>query len=98
MGFKLNHKGDYDSIDVKLIKFPYAFKAKCEEYVEQGIATDMDDAANQLKDCTIELELFYDKHSGLFAVESDAVDSISKELVSPYSKELAENVDEEDDD
>lgn len=95
MGFKLNHQDDYDSIEVKLSKFPYVFKTKCEEYVEQGLATDMDDAAKQLKDCTIELELFYDKHYGLFGVESEAVESISDEMVSPYTKEIAENANEE---
>ena len=94
MAFKLNTLDTYDSINIKLIDYPEAFKAKCEEFVEQGIATDMDDAAEQLKDYEIDLQLVYDKHYGLFAVEAEAVESCAEDIYSPYTNEIAEEINE----
>lgn len=94
MAFRLNKNEDYDSLTIRLINFPHAFKAKCKEYVEQGIAKNMEEAESLLKDCEIELELFYDINNGLFGVESEAMDSLSDEMVSPYTSEVAENANE----
>ena len=89
MGFKFTTSKDYDSIEVELIKFPHAFQAKCEEYVAEGNAKDIEDAKRQLKDCRIDLELFYDKHNGLFGVESEATENHAT-IVSPYTGEEGE--------
>lgn len=86
---KLATSSDYESINVKLINFPKAFKAKCEEFISQGIAENMADAEEQLKDCEIELELYYHKDYGLFGVESGAVES-SCDIYSPYTGEECE--------
>lgn len=96
MAFKLNTLNSYDSIVIKLIDYPEAFKAKCEEFVEQGIATDIADAEHKLKDCEIDLQLVYDKHYGLFAVEAEAIESCASDIVSPYSGENAEEIIEEE--
>ena len=96
MAFKLNTLDTYDSIKIRLIDYPEAFKSKCEEFVEQGIATDMDDAAEQLKDYEIDLQLVYDKHNGLFAVEAEAIESCASDIYSPYTGKGAEEIIEED--
>lgn len=96
MAFKLNTLNTYDSVKIKLIDYPEAFKAKCEEFVEEGIATDIADAERQLKDCEIDLQLVYDKHLGLFGVEAEAIESCASDIVSPYSGENAESIIEEE--
>ncbi len=96
MAFKLNTLDTYDSIKIRLIDYPEAFKSKCEEFVEQGITTDMDAAAEQLKDYEIDLQLVYDKHYGLFAVEAEAVESCAEDICSPYNGKSAEEIIEED--
>ena len=96
MAFKLNKLNTYDSITINLIDYPEAFNAKCEEFVEQGLATDMDDAAEQLKDYEIDLQLVYDKHYGLFAVEAEAIESCASSIHSPYTGKIAEEIIEED--
>ena len=96
MSFTLNTSNNYDSIVIKLIDYPEVFKTKCEEFVEEGIATDIADAERQLKDCEIELQLVYHKHYGLFAVEAEAIESCASDIVSPYSGENAESIIEEE--
>lgn len=96
MAFKLNTLNTYDSVKIKLIDYPEAFKAKCEEFVEEGIATDIADAERQLKDCEIDLQLVYHKHYGLFGVEAEAIESCASDIVSPYSGENAESIIEEE--
>lgn len=96
MAFKLNTLNSYDSINIKLIDYPEAFKAKCEEFVEQGLATNIEDAKLQLKDYEIDLQLVYDKHNGLFAVEAEAVESCAEDIHSPYTCNIAEEIIEED--
>ena len=97
MAFKLTETDDYDRIDIRLINFPHAFKAKCEEYVKQGIASNMEEAKEMLADCVIELELFYDIENGLFGVESEAIESASEIIVSPYTGQVAESTNEGND-
>lgn len=96
MAFKLNTLNTYDSVKIKLIDYPEAFKAKCEEFVEEGIATDIAAAERQLKDCEIDLQLVYHKHYGLFGVEAEAIESCASDIVSPYSGENAESIIEEE--
>lgn len=89
MATKLNTSDNYESINIKLIDYPIAFENKCKEFVKQGLAKDMEQARNLLKDCEIELELYYDIDNGLFGVESGAVESHA-DIVSPYSGEQCE--------
>lgn len=96
MAFKLNTLDPYDSIKIRLIDYPEAFKSKCEEFVEQGFATNIEDAKHQLEDCEIDLQIVYDKHNGLFAVEAEAVESCASDIHSPYTGDIAEEIIEED--
>lgn len=91
---KLNNSDEYESIGViKLTKekFPKAFKAKVEELLEEGVCETEEEAENVVKDIEFELEVYYEKGTGLFAVESEAVESGT--IYSPYTAELCEDVD-----
>ena len=52
--------------------------------MEQGAFNNRESAERWVMENPICLELIYEKHSGLFAVESEAIESNS--IVSPYSK------------
>ena len=91
---KLNNSDEYESIGkFKLTeeKTPKAFKAKVEELVEECGMTE-EQAKALVKDMEFELEIYYEKGTGLFAVESDAVESGT--IYSPYTAELCEEADE----
>ena len=91
---KLNNSDEYESIGkFKLTeeKTPKAFKAKVEELVEECGMTE-EQAKALVKDMEFELEIYYEKGTGLFAVESDAVESGT--IYSPYTAELCEDADE----
>lgn len=85
---KINLTDKYESIMVILDekKYPIAHQMKLEELMEQGAFRSEAEAKEWINTTPIELELYYEKHSGLFAVESDAVDNISHTLCSPYTK------------
>lgn len=89
MAVKINRGEDYESIEVILTeeRFPIAHKLKVEELMEQGAFDTIEQAKEWVNTTPIELELYYDKHSGLFGVESDAVESCGETLCSPYSGE-----------
>lgn len=65
-------------------KYPTAFKNKVDELMEQGVYERREDAEHFVGTVPIVLELVYEKHSGLFAVESEAIDANA--CVSPYSQ------------
>ena len=92
MAFKLNTLDTYDSIKIRLIDYPEAFKSKCEEFVEQGITTNIEDAKELLSNCEIDLQLVYDKHNGLFAVEAEAIESCAEDICSTYNGKIAEEI------
>lgn len=87
--------GSEETIQVRLTEetFPTAFKAKLEELTGQGFSEE--DAQRWILSTPIVLELYYEKDSGLFAVESDALESCPESIRSPYSgvpfKETEEN-------
>lgn len=88
---KLNNSDEYESIGViKLSKerFPKAFAAKVEELLEEGVCTTKEEAESIVEDMEFELEIYYEKGTGLFAVESDAVESGT--IYSPYTAELCQ--------
>ena len=90
MAFKLNSIDNYEPIKVKLseIENPIAYNNKIEELVEQGCYSSIEKAKADNKEFEIELELYYEKDYGLFAVESGAVESGT--IYSPYSKDIGE--------
>lgn len=65
-------------------KYPTAFKNKVDELMEQGVYERREDAEHFAGTIPIVLELVYEKHSGLFAAESEAIDA--NVCVSPYSQ------------
>ena len=90
---KLNNADNYEhlcNVVLSKDKFPIAFSEKVSELVEFGISED--EAEKMVSSMEIELELYYHKGFGLFAVESDAVES-SGEIHSPYDGSICENYD-----
>lgn len=65
-------------------KNPISFKNKVDELMEQGAFDTREEAEKWVEETPIALELMYEKHCGLFAVESDA---IGADICSPYSQE-----------
>jgi hypothetical protein len=68
-------------------KYPVAFENKVQELMEECKLT-REEAEESVSKMEIELEIYYEKGYGLFAVESGAVDSGT--IYSPYSGELSE--------
>ena len=93
MAVKLNSAENYEPIVIALTKSktPIAYANKIEELVEQGLYLTKEDAEKDNPLFSIECEIYYDKHSGLFAVECGAVESGT--IYSPYSGELCEEFD-----
>jgi hypothetical protein len=85
---KVNSPEQYESIMIILNenKYPIAHQMKLEELMEQGAFNSVEEAKEWINTTPIELELYYEKHSGLFAVEADAIESASESLCSPYTK------------
>lgn len=65
-------------------KFPIAFKNKVDELMEQGAFKTREEAERWVQTTPICMEILYEKHSGLFGVESEGLESGG--LVSPYTK------------
>lgn len=92
--FKLNNADNYESIGtIKLTKeqFPVAYNNKLQELIEMGLSEE--EAASTIDSYVFELEIYYDKGYGLFAVETDAVDA-GADIHSPYTGDLGESADE----
>lgn len=91
MAVRLNNSDEYESLgSFKLTKekFPKAFAAKVEELIEEGVCKTEQEAEAIINDMEFELEVYYEKGCGLFAVESEAVESGT--IYSPYTAELCE--------
>lgn len=82
---KINNAENYEPIMVQLSKekTPIAYNNKLEELIENGMSKE--EAEKYINESPIELEIYYEKEYGLFAVEIGAADSGS--FYSPYSKE-----------
>lgn len=92
MAVKLNGGDTYESIGKITLtkeKYPIAFNAKVEELLEEGVETNREEAERLVSNMEIELEIYYEKGTGLFAVESEAVESGT--IYSPYTAELCED-------
>ena len=77
-----------ETITVKLSKekTPVAFENKVKELLEEGIPT-REQAEKLVEGFEFELDLYYEKSYGLFAVESDFVESVDH-FTSPYSGKI----------
>ena len=84
---KVNNADNVETILVILSreKTPIAFQNKVDELMEQGAFVSKEEAIKWIESTPFELELYYEKHSGLFAVETDAIEC-GADLVSPYTK------------
>lgn len=78
--------GEEETIDILLSegRFPLTRQSKIEELLEQGAFNNRDEAERWLDQNPICVELIYEKGSGLFAVESEAL-SCPGCVISPYS-------------
>lgn len=94
---KANSAEKYESTIIRLSKnrYPIAYQAKLEELVEQNCYDSIEKAESDNPYFDIELEMYYDKHHGLYAVESGAIESNAESICSPYTGEYMENCDEE---
>ena len=93
---KLNSAENYESIGtIKITKdrFPIAYENKVEELVSEGVARE--EAEEIVDGMEVELELYYDKGTGFFAVESEAVEC-STDIFSPYTGELCEKPEDDE--
>ena len=89
---RLNNSDDYEflcNVTLTKEKFPIAFENKVQELLEEGVCSTREDAERTVEYMSIELELYYHKGYGLFAVDSEAV--ASGTIYSPYSGELYED-------
>ena len=87
---KANKVGQEETISVFLTRksFPIAFQNKLNELMEQGAFNSEEEATRWIESNPIVLEIMYEKNNGLFAVESEAIESNC--LMSPYSGEEIE--------
>lgn len=99
MSVKLNNSDSFETPQIfvsngqvyfKLDKenTPIAYQNKIDELIEQGAFNTKEEAEQWLEDLFFEMEIYYEKGYGLFAVECDAVSSGT--IYSPYSGELCE--------
>lgn len=81
-----NDIDDVETINIRLRKdhYPKLFQKKLDELLESGAFDNEESATRWIEETPITLELFYEKDSGLFAVEMEAVDTDN--IVSPYSQ------------
>ena len=95
VALKLNSAENYEAITIVLTKdkYPIAYNNKIEELVEQKLYPTKEEAEKQNPKFELECEIYYHKHCGVFAVESDAVESST--VYSPYSGEIYEEYKEE---
>ena len=86
---KLNPTDRIETIEVLLTeeRYPIAFANKMSELLEQKAFDSEQEARTWLKSTPIVLEIYYEKDAGLFAVESEVLDSCPETVCSPYTKE-----------
>ena len=85
---QLNNSDNYEHLcNVVLTKdkFPIAYENKVKELIDECHVS-REEAENIVNNMEIELEVYYEVGYGLFAIESDAVESAT--IYSPYSGEL----------
>ena len=90
MAVKINKPGHEEVIEIRLSreKTPKAFKEKLEELIEEGAFNTEKEAIEWIEKNPFVMEIYYERGSGLFLVESEALEN--GDIVSPYTKELLE--------
>ena len=90
MAVKINKPGHEEVIEIRLSreKTPKAFKEKLEELMEEGAFNTEKEAIEWIEKTPFVMEIYYERGSGLFLVESEALEN--SDIVSPYTKELLE--------
>ena len=90
MAVKINKPGHEEVIEIRLSreKTPKAFKEKLEELMEEGAFNTEKEAIEWIEKNPFVMEIYYERGSGLFLVESEALEN--GDIVSPYTKELLE--------
>ena len=90
MAVKINKPGYEEVIEIRLSreKTPKAFKEKLEELMEEGAFNTEKEAIEWIEKTSFVMEIYYERGSGLFLVESEALEN--GDIVSPYTKELLE--------
>lgn len=86
---KLNDSDNYEflcNVTLTKEKFPICFENKVQELLEENLFDSREEAEKAVEKMSIELELYYHKGYGLFAVECEGVESGT--IYSPYSGEL----------
>ena len=78
------HETEVIEVILNRHKNPISFKNKVDELMEEGAFDTREEAEKWVEETPIALELMYEKHCGLFAVESEAIEA---GLFSPYSQE-----------
>lgn len=66
-------------------RFPTAFRAKVAELLDEKACNGEQEAKAVVRSTPFALELYYEKGCGLFAVESEALESCPEDICSPYS-------------
>ena len=96
MAIKINNGDSYEYISITLREdlYPIAHNEKVNELMEQGAFDNIQDAKKFVNNSPIELELYYEKHNGLIGIEVGAVESMGKNLSSPYTREFFEECNE----
>lgn len=91
MAVKLNSAEECERLIIIVDKeqYPIAYRNKIEELVEQKCYDTIEDAERDNPTFEMDCEIYYDKHSGLFAVECGAVESAT--IYSPYSGEICDD-------
>ena len=95
MAVKLNGAENYEPIHITITEReqPIAYNNKIDELVEQGAYPNREEAKKQNQVFHFDMEMYYQKHSGLFIVEEGAVEAGT--IYSPYDGELCDEPDEE---
>ena len=90
MAVTTNKPGHDEVIEIRLSreKTPKAFKEKLEELMEEGAFNTEKEAIEWIEKTPFVMEIYYERGSGLFLVESEALEN--GDIVSPYTKELLE--------
>lgn len=92
--YKFNNAADAEIIHVILSqeKFPIFFKQKVDEVIEEFNLTE-EEARKQVEGMEFTLELCYQQGSGLFAIETEAIEQSGNNLFNPYTGEHIEECD-----
>lgn len=97
---KINTPDKAETIEILLTKdrFPAAHAAKMKELTDPqyGCGLTTEEAEKQIASAPIVLEVLYQTGYGLFALESEALESAAIGFMSPYNGETLEEPEEEE--